>query len=287
MIGLSNSNIEEEIQTIDPRILPLAKGEFRSKLRLEHVDRRGMEVFNIVNKFGKEEEVAILLDFYIRTPFVVYYKRGFTSLTDPYLKELIWSFMYINQGIDVLGIKKMTEFLLAYYCNKVNEVPIFTFEQLNPIVTVYVVNLGTTIPKLLYTSLVLYSKNSMFSSKEKQKYSLEVRHTKMAKLSGELIHNAAMTTIERINPDIKVTRPKVLVNMEEGDIKSVKTLNKHIRDDTVDLLDKANKNRIFKTEKALTKYNQFLELPQGISNREVSKKLSISLSTVQKFRNYE
>jgi len=101
---------------IDSRILPLKSGEFRSRLRLEHVKKEGMDVYGIANSFGKEEQVGILMDYPIRSPFMVYYKGGFTSTSDKYLVELIDGMMYINTTIDKIGIKKMTEFLLSFHC---------------------------------------------------------------------------------------------------------------------------------------------------------------------------
>jgi len=152
-------------------------------------------------------------------------------------------------------------------------------------VTAYAKAYKDKVPELLYTTIVLYSKDTMLTSKEKQAYSLQVRRAKMSKLSAELIHDAAVTAIKVTNPQLRVTRPRVLENVEDNKVRTVRTLNNHIREDTANMIDKANTKRIFKTETSLKKYTQFLELPEGLSAREQTMTLNISASTLTEFKN--
>ena len=140
---------------------------------------------------------------------------------------------------------------------------------------------------LLTDVVILFERNTMLTAKERRSISMETRILRSTKLNGELIHNAAIIAIGVEKERLLITKPRVLTHIEEQRIRSVSTLNKHIREDTVDLLTKANRKRIFKTETSLDKFEKYLALHKGILSRDAADRLGVSLSTINQFKKYE
>ena len=269
---------------IDSRVLPLKRGQFRSKLCFEDVRKEGMDIYQVTNKYNRVEKVAIGVHSPIKIPFVNFYRNKISNVKDTYLLELVEDMMFFNIGIDPLGIKKMTEFLLKRVVRHVDGFPVISFEALHPKVEAYVQASMYKQFVLLTDAIVFFETQTMLSSEERREISVGARSTRGNILNGELIHNAAITAIKVTQRQLQITKPRVLEQVDDHKIKTVATLTRHIRQDTVDLLTKANTERHFKTEATLEKYQKFLELPQGILTRDAADKLKVSLSTINQFK---
>lgn len=268
----------------DTRILPLKPGEFRHRLNISNVNTDGMEVYELINPFDRIEKVAIFIDRPIKITYINYHGSKITHKKDPYLMELVDDLMFFNPTISEIGIKKMIQFIISRCAKRYDNVPVLKYEDIYDTVVAYTKAALMKQPKLLTDVIVLFEENTMLEAEERRSISLQARSMRGSMLNGELIHNAAITAIKLTKGKLRITRPRVLERVEDKRIKTVRTLNKHIREDTVDLLTKANEKRYFIMESSANKYKKFLTLPDGMTNAEVASKLNISITTVVQFK---
>lgn len=272
---------------VDRRIKDVGKGAFRSRLAIEDVDTRGMQPVEVVTQAGPLETVFMCVDDPIHVPIISHFRKGVTSDKDPYLEKLIEHLMFFNRKIDNVGIKKMTEYLVRVHVRKRDEVPVLRFEDLHDKVHDLVEKYRHATPPTYRRISVLYKRDTMLSASERRNYSLQTSRARLSVLKGELIHMAALTAIEVTQPELKITKPRVLREVYTDGINSVRTLKNHMREETVDMLNQVNASRNFLSEKTLEKFYEYLQLPPETTTREAADILNISLSTVADFKKEE
>jgi hypothetical protein len=268
----------------DSRILPLNRGDFRSKLTLDDVKHEGIKIYQIDNTFGRSENIGVCIENPIKITYINFYRSKITKKTDTYLQELVEDLMYFNYNIDMGGVKKMVTFLVNKCVKHVDDEPCLKYEDIYGTVLFHIKASRQKLPNLLSDVVVLFEKGTMLTSEERRAISLQTRALRGHMLNGELIHNAAITAIKLAKAQLNITRPRVLEQVEDRKIKTVVTLNKYIREDTVALLSKANVERHFKTERSLEKFKIFLTLPETMSLDEIARELEISKGTVVMFK---
>ena len=269
----------------DSRILKLRKGEFRSKLAIEDVKLEGVDIFELQNPHGRTEKVVSCIENPIKIPYINYFGSKITHKDDPYLMSLVFDLMYLNKGIDPLGVKKMIEFIIRRAVKWIGNKPMLKFEDIEETVKSYVRMSEKMSYEPLSDVIVLFERSTMLTPEERRSISLQCRSERNSNLHGALIHNAAITAIDLTKEQLIITRPRVLQQVTKNKIKTIRTLNKHMRNDTIKLLEKANVGRLFNSEKSMEKFEKFLALPIGTTSREAAEQLGVSLSTITEFKN--
>jgi len=258
-------------------------GEFRTGFFYEDIVDGATwgEAAEVTTPTGTIEKVLILDQVPIKIPYMqVYYARKIKGIKDPFIAEVLRDFMFFNEGIDQAGISKLVSFIVRYLCLPAAGI---TYETLYPVAYEMIPHLPD--PELLYDQVILFQRGSLLPAKERKSMSLQVRGMRNSYLFGEIIHNATLAAIDKSHPKLKITKFKVLEETASSgrEIKSVKTLNVHIKEETEHVLDVANSHRHFTTGKSLNKYKKFLALPP-MSVRDMSATLGVSKSTVMKYR---
>lgn len=267
---------------MDPRIKPLAQGQFRTSFCVEDIDEKISfgETIMLTTPAGTQEKSLLLVDMPLRTPYMrLYYGVKIKSLKDPMLKKAVADFMFFNPGIDQIGIGKMVQFMVRYlFVQKDN----ISYETVYPLV--YEMSLNPKEARLISDVVVLFQRGSMIPPAERRTISYQARSVRSSKLLGEVIHNATLAVIDKLNPHLMLTKPIVLEETKEHgkEIKSVRTLDAHLKPETQEIFEVANIGRYFKTEKSLKKYKKFVALPPMSMNQAASE-LGVSKSTVMKY----
>lgn len=279
---VDKTTIEEHL--VDPRIKPVSKGGFRYSLSIEDivVSDPSFESWTITNDYGRSEMVVLAISDPVKITYVDMFSKSISSITDGRIAGLVEDLMYFNQGIDDRGIRKMVEYIVRNVIYKgEGNIPVISYEDLYPKVAAYCKAEHSY--DIIADKIIFFEKDSMLTTEQKRAMAVSARSTRHSILKGEIIHNAALTAINIGDYRLQITKPRILGQVDKNKIRTVRTLNKHIREDTEKLISKHNRERIFKTEKSLEKFKAFLELPDGLTFREAAFELNVSLSTISEF----
>lgn len=265
-------------------------GEFRDKLHYEDVlyDEVIIAKPNILQKEpipeDREENIGVITWDSIPVGDIgSYYVKGVVDVTSNYFDRLAMRLLWINPNINLAGLNKMATFI---HSNFIKNKGITKRQVLTELIVKN--KLGGWDRNILNrTQLTFFKRKSFIRTEDKIRISKKVRHSFNSSILGELIHNSALIAIEEDLKFIKVSNKRVFELAKNKEMTTIKTMMNHIREHTVAVLEEHNVNRYFKTKKTYEKYKEFLELPQGLTTREISKRLGVSLSTINIYRNYE
>lgn len=265
----------------DKRIRRVGKGKFRVKLGLQDVTEPD-SVFDVTTEFGGTEKVGIFIEQPIKIPYSgVLFAGKVKELDDVILSDIVGVLSYFNEGIDWLGTKKMVEFIGRYCVVRVDGEPKFRYEELYPVVKALIPMCQVRGVDLVMDVVAVYDNGTQLGKEQRRDITYQTRSLRNSKLKGEIIHNAAMTVIEKSSRLLAVSKGMVLSETKKNGVKSINTLNKEIKDVTVDMLQLSAKNPL-KSLKDIKNYKEFCML----GNRTydfVTTELGVSRSTVKRY----
>lgn len=270
----------------DSRIARVQANNFRVSIGYEDIYPAFIsDVIQQENPYNRNESVALFIDDPIRVPSVsIYYRAKITGIQDPYLVELCTKLVYLNENINEFGIKGLTTYVVNHFVAMDGAYPAVSHEAMFAYLMENLQLHEYRNIDAMVDMVVVYSKNSLLDTKTKILLSNKMRVLRSSKLSGELIHNAAIAAIEELHIKLQITNPRVLERVDEHSIKTVRTLKKHMRKDTQAVLEEENRTRVFKTTKVLEKFEAFLELPTPVSLRDAANLLGVSKGTIVEFK---
>jgi len=273
-------------------IEPVLEGEFRLELFLEDIVPTSLvyvqpdRLRDQLIPEDREEIVGTIGGFSIPVSnFGVYYFNRIDKLESNYFEVAMQRLMWLNEGIDFEGLKKLTEYIHSRWIKDTKKIG--KRDILKALLES--VNMDINSENITHTKNVFYSRSSLLSSKEKMRITIRYRNEKLSALLGELIHESAMVAIEvhELSEEsiLKLGKTQVLREVQtRRAISTVRTMVKHMQGRTASALVEYNVDKIFKTKKAYVKYKKFLTLPEYTGNREMSRRLGVSLSTVQQYK---
>ena len=267
-------------------------GEFRLELFLEDIVVDSVvyvEPTRLKDQLipeDREEPIGIMFDMSIPVSnFGIYYHRPIDNLDNKYFEVLVERIMWMNEGIDFDGLKRVVEHIYSKWIKDKGSISkrsiLKKILDLTPI-------FDTDENNITHSKSVFYKRNSLLSPAEKMKLTIKYRDRRISYLVGEIIHESAMIAMENHRVKDKLLRLGKKAVLQEVQTKkaiaTVRTMLKHMHGKTATAIVEYNVNKVFKTEKAYNKYKKFLTLPSNAGNREVSRRLGISLSTVQQYK---
>lgn len=272
----------------DPRIKRVGKGEFRSRLSIEDVvPGTSDETYGIYNQFQRQERILVLAKQPIPVPFMEYvFHIKVKSVDDKYLKRYVFDLMYFNQGIDEVGIKKMTEFVIRTIVlfNKYVKLPCLSYEEVHPLVVGWCTEAELLGLEVLSDKVVLFEKSTVLPGEDRRKLGFETRQYRDSYLHEEAIHNKAIYLIDK-HKTFAVGKKAVHDTMiKRRGLTTYKSFNKHIADKTVEVLKDTLEVRKFKSEDEANKFERFKQWrSEGINTADIVKDLGVSYSTISKY----
>lgn len=281
----------------DSRIRKNNKYKFRSRLCVEHI-MQGEGVEEIYDTGDRQEKVLTFQEYGKRLtlPIQPFYWSGITSPKDKYLHELVKFYMHINPGIDEVGVKKMTEYIVRGKVAKNSSGnPILKFEDLYSTIQNLATKYKDVILKRYKRVFILFSESSSFSKEEKRQIAVMESAKQARALKSEIIHLAAQATLELVHPLTRVNNPKIFNTIQSPDfntvdvrsselIPSTRSVKNFITEDTSDMIEVGNRGRMFESDHTSQNFERFLELPKGITLDNTCKELNISKTTAKDFR---
>lgn len=280
----------------DVRIRGNSPGEFRG-IALGVDDVTGGLEADMVNGYGIVEKVKVFVGEGVEPLKVPYVGRMFSmkvsSISDPFLVEAIEVLSYFNPSLDELGLKKMVEYVVLVLTRRVGLTvdslePVLKYEDLEKVVKGIYRVAQFKPAKGVMDKYVVFANGSTMSASDRRLASQQVRSSVKQDLVGKLIHLSAVDLVEKMEPTIVVSKPKVLENIDQEDrvakhINSLRGLSRFMGSNTVELLQVVNEGRPFKKVSEFDKYNKFLEMPPMRVADAVSE-LKVSRSTIIKFK---
>jgi hypothetical protein len=285
-------------------IRPNRSGEVRTSLCIEDVkfeDKSMLIGFGIIEKisFGEEKANEILL---FKSPYRIprfnrFYASRIKNVNDPYLLELVKRLLYLNPSPDILGVKKLTEYIILRFSvledvpsevlpGRTVSKPVLRFEDVEPVVRAMslLAEVVDYVPD--NEDIIMFSRQGYLSKSDKIKYRAQCRQMYMTEKLEQVIHMAAEHLID-VEALTKVTGTRIentkLIKLDKSSA-SVKTIRKYMSSRTKKVIDEHNTYAPFRTSKTFEKYHEFLGMPVGMPVEGVIDKLGISKTTALEFR---
>lgn len=267
----------------DPRILSVRSGQYRLKLLLNNLT--GVEVVGA----GKRR-VGIFPQNPLRHGRLGIFYRKPAGKSGTMLMLLLRRLVYLNPGIDAIGLKLLTSNVIPAFVLFQGNEPTLNHEEF---VLKYREVEGSLysrgwLPEEIPSDMVVaYPYDSELTTMDKKRISSANRVARMKGLYGEMIHNAAEIAIEQKSKYLQVGKASLLPYTRQGSppVKTMRTLEKHIELRTEIMLDESDSKGDFKTSKTVDKYLEYLELPEGTSSNKACSVLRVSRSTISQFKN--
>ena len=285
------------IMEIDSRINKVERGFFRIDLYSEDLN-----YFNENVRDVGDEKILVFPDKPVRyNNLGVYYSNKIREVDSNYSETLFSNLIYINEGITDEGIDKMITFIISNFI-KFDRVESWNGEST---VTKYVaavsrediLNKITELTEeiswdweesdVIYDKVAFYSRKSNLTSEEKRAVTLEVRNSRNSILTGAMIHNAVLSTIEHDSKYLHLSRRTVKHRLPLGKVTASRTFNKHITQDTKDVIVTENnvEGRVIRSKAQVDKIKEFERLRGlGMSTEDVLSTLHISNTTFTLFK---
>lgn len=281
---------------LDSRVIRLSPDRFRFSLSTSDINTgegsgvvvssSNSSLYDSNGQYEYVEEALVFLDSPIVVPSMSYvYRVRLYSVTDPYLDRVIGDLMFLNPGIGVKGLNKLTSWVVSYFVGiDDNGDKVLRYEDLRPIVS----RLSISEHQIIESDrIILYKDSSLLFGKDKRWYSNVFRSRYISTLKGELIHQGALLASKRVYEHLILSR--MLVLHHTNGINSVNTLNKYIEDRTLRFLEDSNYSRHFKTQVTAKNFVKFLDcyrpdlaLTYYVDNLGISKRTAVDFRNLMR-----
>ena len=266
----------------DTRILALRPGQYRLKLLLN--DLTNVEVVGI-----EKRRVGVFPQNPIRYGRLGVFYRKPAGRSGTMLMLLLRRLVYLNPGIDAVGLKLLTSSIIPTFVAFQGNEPVLNHHEF---VLKYrevegsLYNRGWFPEEVPSDMVVAYPYDSELTTVDRKRISSANRIDRMKGLYGEMIHNAAEIAIEQKSKYLQVGKASLLPYTRQGSppVRTMRTLEKHIELRTEVMLEESDSSGDFKTVKTVSKYLEYLALPEGTSSNKACNVLRVSRSTIRQFK---